>query len=307
MKQGLNMYVIETVPDDAPEQPEQLGTKYKFWYRDVFGRRCLFKEGRPGTGENWAEKVCCELCTLFGIPHGHYELAVWKNHKGVVTSMFVPEGGRLVFGNELLARFVPDYDGARRVRAPKHTLSRVMAVMLGVGGVEMPPGFNPPMEIKGVAGVFLGYLMLDALVGNQDRHDENWGLILLPGNRIILAPTFDHASSLGRNERDQERIERLTTNDQGRSVERYVERARSALYGWSGERPLTTLEAFEEAARLPGLQEAKGYWLSQLEAARIADFRLILDNIPPTEISGPAKAFALKMLEINRERLLSVR
>ncbi len=301
------MYGIETVLDDAPDTLEQLGTKYKFWYRDVFGRRCLFKEGRPGTGENWAEKVCCGICYLLGIPHSHYELAVWKEHKGVVTPNFVPEGGRLVFGNELLAKFVPDYDGARRVRAPKHTLSRVMAVMLGVAGVDMPLGFSPPAEIKDVAGVFLGYLMLDALVGNQDRHDENWGLILLTDGRIRLAPTFDHASSLGRNERDAERLERLTTRDQGRSVERYVERARSALYGRVGEKPLTTLEAFQEAARLPEVREAKAYWLSRLAATRIADFRFILDNIPPTEISDPAKAFALRMLEINRERLLSTR
>lgn len=296
------MYAIETVPDDAPDQPEQLGTKYKFWYRNLFAQRCLFKEGRPGTGENWAEKVCCEISTLLGIPHSHYELAVWKNHKGVVTPSFVPEGGRLVFGNELLASFLKDYEGERRVRARKHTLSRVMAVMSG--GWEMPDGYIPPSEVHGVAGLFLGYLMLDALVGNQDRHDENWGLILLSDGRVTLAPTFDHASSLGRNERDEERIARLTTNDQGRSVERYVERARSALYGRVGERPLTTLEAFEEAARLPEVREAKGYWLSQLAATRIADFRLILDNIPPTEISAPAKTFALKMLEINRERLL---
>lgn len=299
------MYAIETVPDDAPDQPEQLGTKYKFWYRDGFGRRCLFKEGRPGTGENWAEKVCCELCTLLSIPHSHYELAVWKDHKGVVTPSFVPEGGRLVFGNELLARFVKDYEGERRVRAPNHTLTRVMAVMSkGAEIIGMPDSYLPPAEISGVAGLFLGYLMLDALVGNQDRHDENWGLILMPDGRVTLAPTFDHASSLGRNERDAERIERLTTNDKGRSVEHYVERARSALYGRIGEKSLTTLEAFSEAARLPEVRETKGYWLSQLAGTRIADFRLILDNIPPTEISVPAKDFAVRMLEINRERLL---
>jgi len=300
------MYAIETVPDDAPDQTEQLGTKYKFWYRDESGRRYLFKEGRPGTGENWAEKVCCEVCTLLGIPHSHYELAVWKDHKGVVTPSFVPEGGRLVFGNELLASFVKDYEGERRVRARNHTLSRVIAVMFRGGAfIKMPDGYFPPAEIHSAAGLFLGYLMLDALVGNQDRHDENWGLILLPDGRITLAPTFDHASSLGRNERDKERIERLTTNDQGRSVERYVARARSALYGRVGERPLTTLEAFEEAARLPEVREAKEYWLSRLAATHIADFRLILDNLPPTEISDPAKAFALRMLEINRDRLLA--
>lgn len=223
----------------------------------------------------------------------------------MVTPSFVPEGGRLVFGNELLARFVKDYQGERRVRARKHTLSRVMAVMVrGEGIIQMPDGYLRPAEIHNAAGLFLGYLMLDALVGNQDRHDENWGLILLSDGRITLAPTFDHASSLGRNERDEERIERLTTKDEGRSMERYVTRARSALYGRVGEKPLTTLEAFEEAARLLELWAEKAYWLSRLEASGIGDFRSILDNVPPTEISGPAKDFALRMLEINRERLL---
>lgn len=300
------MYPIVSLPDNAPDQMEQLGTKYKFWYRDEQGQRCLFKEGRPGTGENWAEKVCCELCARLGIPHGHYELAAWKDHKGVVTPTFVPDGGRLVFGNELLAEFVPGYDGERRVRARKHTLARVMAVMrLGGSGIEMPTGFVPPPEVENVAGLFSGYLMLDALVSNQDRHDENWGLIWLPDGRVTLASTFDHASSLGRNERDEARLERLSTGDRGRSVERYVERARSALYDRPGEKAFATLEAFDEAARLPETRAAKAYWLARLAAVHVAEFRSILDNIPPTEISDPAKAFALRMLEINRDRLLS--
>ena len=45
------MYPIVTVPNDASELPEQLGTKFKFWFRDQ-NRRMLFKQGRPGTGEN---------------------------------------------------------------------------------------------------------------------------------------------------------------------------------------------------------------------------------------------------------------
>lgn len=300
------MYPVVSVPDDAPDQLEQLGTKYKFWYRDPNDQRHMFKEGRPGTGENWAEKVACELCQLLRIPHSHYELAVWKDHFGVVTPNFVPEGGRLVFGNELLAAFVPDYDGESRVRARKHTLVRVMAVMrLGGASIGMPDGYVAPPEVTNVAGLFLGYLMLDALVGNQDRHDENWGLILFPDGRVTLAPTFDHASSLGRNERDEVRIERLTTADQGRSVARYVERARSALYDRTGEQALSTLAAFQEAGRWAETKEAKAYWLARLQSVRIAEFRSILDNVPPTEISDPAKAFALRMLEINRERLLS--
>lgn len=315
------MYPIIQVADEAPEQPEQLGTKWKFWYWGDGNQRWLFKEGRPNTGENWAEKVCCELCALLGIPHGHYEFAVWKDHHGVVTPTFVPEGDRLILGNELLAKFVADYAGKRRVRAHKHTLARVMAVIRGSARfgvkvpspdgvssvirpipIDMPLGYESPAGVKTVSEVFVGYLMLDALVGNQDRHDENWGLILSSNGSLTLAPTFDHASSLGRNEQDAERLDRLTTRDQGRSVERYVERAKSALYRAVGEKPLTTLAAFQDAAKL--VPEAGKYWLQRLEATNIADYRRIFDNVPATEITEPARDFALRMLEINRIRLL---
>ena len=78
------MYPTVTVPNDASELPEQLGTKFKFWYRD-HNRRMLFKQGRPGTGENWAEKVCAEIAALLGLPHAPYDLAVWQGLHGVIT------------------------------------------------------------------------------------------------------------------------------------------------------------------------------------------------------------------------------
>jgi hypothetical protein len=50
--------------------------------------------------------------------------------------------------------------------------------------------------------LFPGYLMLDALIGNTDRHHENWGARVLAGlgngrRMAVLAPTYDHASSEG--------------------------------------------------------------------------------------------------------------
>lgn len=92
------MYSVIPLPDDVFDQPEQLGTKYKFWYHDESGRLCLFKEGRPNTGENWAEKVCCELCKLLGLPHADYEFATWKHYRGVVSPSFVPKMGDWFMG-----------------------------------------------------------------------------------------------------------------------------------------------------------------------------------------------------------------
>jgi len=295
-------YPIIQLPDDAPTQLEQLGTKTKFWFRDQDGQSMLFKEGRPGTGENWAEKACCEICQLLDIPHASYELAAWKEQKGVVSPIFVPEGGRLVCGNELLAKIIDDYEEGKRYKVRQHTVRSVMAVA-STKGIGFPLGWAAPTAIKDAAGLFAGYLMLDALISNQDRHHENWGLVFVPDQGVFFAPTFDHASSLGRNETDKVRIEMLATRDKGRSVEAYVQRAISALYASpSSSRPLGTLEAFTEAAKIR--PSAAGYWVGRLANINIEEFRAILAEVPDTEISAPARDFACRMLEVNRQRIL---
>jgi HipA-like C-terminal domain. len=298
------MYPVISVLNDASDLPEQLGTKRKFWYRTGDGQVFLFKEGRPNTGENWAEKVCCELCRLIGIPHANYELATWKDHKGVVTPKFVPDDGRLVLGNELLAKIIKDYPHEVRYKARQHTVTVVMAI-LSWPEIGKPLDYDMPNELALARDVFVGYLMLDALVANQDRHHENWGLISSPSRQITLAPSFDHAASLGRNELDAVRMRRLKTSDKGDSMERYVERAASAFYpSLKGQRPQSTLTAFEDAARQA--PKAAAYWLKCLGSTTIGDYEAVFKNIPDSEITEPASQFALRMLELNRKRLLEM-
>lgn len=54
--------IIDIVSVDT-ELPENLGTKEKFWVKRG-EKLCLVKFGRPDTGEDWAEKIVCELATL---------------------------------------------------------------------------------------------------------------------------------------------------------------------------------------------------------------------------------------------------
>lgn len=129
---------------------------------------------------------------------------------------------------------------------------------------------------------------------------------MAPPHLISLAPTFDHASSLGRNERDEERRRRLSTRDKGSAIETYVRRARSAFYSSSaGSHPLSTVDAFAEGARIAA--RAGPYWLSRLQSLAAADFALIFDSLPPSEISDPSREFALEMISANKSRLLSLR
>ena len=285
-------------------QLEQLGTKAKFWYELGDEQRILFKEGRPGTGENWAEKVCCEIARLLDIPHAEYELALWGEKKGVVTPSLVPKFGRLVLGNELLAWVDKTYDPSVRYKSAQHVLRRVIAV-LQQSSIGMPVGWNKPAQITNATGVFAGYLLLDALVGNQDRHHENWGLIIIPNIGLVIAPTFDHASSLGRNETDKSRIERLNTKDKGYSIESYVAKARSGFYeNQASIKAMGTLEAFHECSKVKPRDGQ--YWLDRLFALNDSDFWDILKEIPDDFITPEARKFALEMLSMNRKRLLSL-
>ena len=296
-------YPVYSIPEDISNQLEQLGTKSKFWYRGADGQRMLFKIGRPGTGENWAEKVCAEICEMLDLPHAQYDFAKWRNSEGIVTPSTVPHDGRLILGNELLASYIEDYDKNKRSRARQHTVGRVIA-FTNIRTISTPLGWEKEHGIETAADVIVGYLMLDALVSNQDRHHENWGLIFIPSVGLYLAPTFDHASSLGRNESDQRRQERLTTNDKGMNVRAYVERAKTPLYKASSSKsPLSTVEAFEEASRIR--PAAGAFWKSKLSVIDSSMYLGILNRVPNTLISDTAREFALKMLEENTDRLLN--
>jgi len=311
--------VIE-VRDDAAHATEAMGTKPKFWYHDDDRGLCLFKEPRGNTGEDWAEKVSAELADLLGLPHAEYELALWQGRRGTISPTFVPEGGQWIPGNQLLQVFVPNYPapgpGSRKFyRVSQHTVDAVFEVLeLRHRGsppvVQLPIGFAGMEGVSISAEVFTGYLMLDAWIGNTDRHHENWGWVLKPvepslsnASAMHLAPTFDHASSLGAHEPDSNREERLSTRDVGRSVERYVEKARSALYAKEGnKKALATVDAFLAAARL--CPAAARSWLRRLSRVRLEEMRTIVERVPGKRISSIGIEFACKVLELNQSRLL---
>lgn len=174
------MFPVTTLPDDAPEYWEQLGTKKKFWFRNS-----LVKFGRPNTGEDWSEKVAAELAERLGLPHARYEMGLWKNERCVISPNFVPDGCSLITGNELLGRHHPSYTQAvRRFNQSAHALNAIWDV-LEQSICELPLNWTAPAALRTAREVFAGYLVLDTLIGNTDRHDENWALIQAPEKRSI--------------------------------------------------------------------------------------------------------------------------
>lgn len=283
---------------------EQLGTKEKFWFNfQNQPTKHLFKFSRENTGEHWSEKVAEQLCHELGIPHATYEMATLDGRFGIITPTIIPKDCRMVMGNEVLHKDSPThYPDSTNVRVKEHTVSRVLGV-LSSDKFELPES-EYDLEGLSAADLFCGYLMLDALVSNQDRHHENWAIILDNSDgRMMLCPTYDHAASLGRELLDDERKDRLESKDRGRQIYTFVRRARSELFKLKKDkRPLKTDEAFWHAVE--DRPDAKKFWINKLKELSDEKIDLIFSKIPNTVISELAREFAKQMVLENKKRLL---
>jgi len=296
-------YPIVVLPPDARGRVEQMGTKEKFWFKDATDIWWLFKYNRRGHGDDWSEKIACEIAGALELDHAHIELATFETSRGVASRDF-SERGRLplIHGNELLVRLVnPQYPKDQNYRVTEHTVESVRHI-LDQEWVIPASEYTDAAGITSAMDLFAGYLMLDALIGNTDRHHENWAIIL-SGRQAWLAPTFDHASSLGFNISDAERIDRMTPG-RNRSVETFADKALSKLYLAGADKPLSPLVAFAEATK--DRPAARRAWIDRLQRVADNDFWDIIDRVPTERMSKPARDFAFALLRLNRDRILGV-
>lgn len=305
------MFPIHQIPPGSALSSEPLGTKFKFWFQDPDFGLTLFKEGRPGTGENWAERIACELAELLDLPHARYEFAQYEGKDGVLSRSLVERGARIIHGNELLSAQITDYgqDDLPRYRNTNHTLRRVVAYLRASSDlVGAPYGWTQTPALRTAIDFFIGYLMLDAWIGNQDRHDENWGLLKTSEGNLFLAPSFDHGSSMARNLTDEDRTLRLNTKDQPRHISTFVTTAKSGFFPHSIEKQkkaILTLDAFIQSANYS--PSAAVAWQERLAAIDEKVIRNVVDKVPECWMTEPSRMFTCELLRLNRERILAAK
>lgn len=151
------------------------------------------------------------------------------------------------------------------------------------------------------------YLILDAVIRNVDRHHENWGILcrVVDGRlKDRLAPTFDHASSLGRE---------LIDTGRGRSrhrflselgIDRYAERAPGAVFiaeaSRRGPSPLALM-------RWGVIQTDYGVFfrkaLTKLDNLNVEVVQEIVSKIPSSWMTGLAREFVVRLVTYNIDEL----
>jgi len=247
-------------------------------------------------GDDWAEKIASETATLLGVPAAPVELAIRHDQLGIISGD-VSAGWELVLGNEVLHGQDPDYDRGRRRGVPGYTIEAVFAALRSLD--VSPPTGSPDVD---ASLVFAGYLLLDALVANTDRHHENWGVLVDPNGeeRTQLARTFDHASCLGFQLSDDERAEHLQTNDANRTVGAYAARGRSRHFAAGPSLVDLAVEAIAACGH-----EARSDFRARLQKMDDEHLAAVAAAVPVGRMSQPSRMFSTRLMGENRRRLLN--
>jgi hypothetical protein len=279
---------------------ETSGAEAKFWLEEPGTQlRWLLKSVTVKAGhvhgEDWAEKAASHLASLLDIPCARVELAVRGESPGCISASLRPGSYQMQPGQMLLERCnAPGYvHHSTGKDHPGHSPANIQAAL---AGALPPPGFDLPFDATAY-DVFAGYVLFDAWIANQDRHDSNWS-VLIPDTATAsptrLSGSYDHASGLAFNEQDLRR-ETLLTQPGG--VERWCAKGRANRF--EGRPGLVAAAA--EALALASA-EAQAHWSRQLRQVSDEDARRVLARTP--RMSDTARTFAGRVLEVNRRRII---
>ena len=258
-------------------------------------------------GEDWAEVTATQVAKLLGVPCAETSLCLREDVRGSISKSVIPDGcdmneGGVVLETAGVCGYFRQTDSRKvrdperpRVKRPGHTLENIRHVL---EGVEPPEAFAGPSGSTGF-DVFVGFTILDALVANRDRHEQNWA-VLRP--RLIdqperLAPSFDHGGSLGYNVRDEERLRCL---EEPARLEKWARRGTAHRFEHVGTAP----PLVDLALQAVGLGSPSGalWWRGRLEALNLEPVHAALMS----GISGMSEAaatFSSRLLDINLGRL----
>lgn len=237
-----------------------------------------------------AEVFTSRLATAIDLPAAECEFATLDGELGLISRNVTPHGFNLNTG----MTYLPEVEGYQR-RPSAGSASEGGRMRLDEGytldsmervleHVEAPPGVS---DLSGFA-VFAGYLVLDAMVGNGDRHPGNWAILERQSDGArFLAPTYDHGSALGAGLTDE--------NRRDKDPVAFARRGRANPFS---PRKQLLVDLALEAVRRSGAD----LWVARVAALDEVSIRETLEA-PQGRLSAVAATFMAQVIVENQRRL----
>jgi hypothetical protein len=112
--------------------------------------------------EHWTEIAASKIGLYFGFNVLDYNVGISNNRVGCISLSMVDEEDELIHGQQLLTQIRPKFE---KKKGTDHTFQLIDEV------------FKNNNSINSTFGDFLKMLVFDSIIGNRDRHQQNWGFI----------------------------------------------------------------------------------------------------------------------------------
>lgn len=200
----------------SPDNPEPTCIKSDWRY--------LFKLSRSQNWcpwQFWMEIVAYRLGCLIDVPVPPAYVGLNRKYQtgedtyGALIEWFYDERqDDYIEGGQLMAQLIENYDRKKGAQHNFESISKIIA--------------STSEFIKHWAGVFT----LDCLIGNTDRHQDNWGWILKGAKqnpkdyKLSYSPAFDNGTALGYEIREKDFVKYQDVN----KLSRYLTRPKLARH-----------------------------------------------------------------------------
>lgn len=165
--------------------PEGSGRSEKIWLMNPdTGQTGLFKFKKDiSTTDHVSECIAYELANLIGIPCARFEIGTYNDREGSMSYNIVTRKTEVLMeGIYCISLQYSRYDAETLMdleTGDKYSLEMI----------------EKALKPFGLFSQFLIILIFDFLIGNTDRHQSNWGLIM-ENKKVRLSPLYDNSSSL---------------------------------------------------------------------------------------------------------------
>lgn len=139
--------------------------KFYYFKRSQYKNATEAKPGKDYKYEFWSEVIAYEVGTLLGFTMLKYDIAIDGEIMGCISeSMIDSESEELIEGVKYLQAFSPNYDPQKKEHQTHYTFHLIENALKSAKlGHEMAN--------------IIELIIFDALIGNGDRHQENWAFI----------------------------------------------------------------------------------------------------------------------------------
>ena len=284
----MTKYDIKKVPKDfkfVQNEPIVRGSRKKILVKDNDEKLAMFKYERDDyiCSEACSEKIAYEIAKILGYKCAKIELAQDSDDKTGVLNYYFSDS--FISPHTDIVAYLNKNSNERKMY---YTISNIKNVLDEIN--------------ENLFKDFIKIMIFDSLIGEQDRHEENWGITETNG-KYSMSPLYDNGDSLLREFKNIENAKKYYSGK--RSFDAYIKRSKCIIYKEDNKKQYKHFELIEYLViNYPELTLPEIKKLNILTDDIIND---LVNKIPNQLLDEEHKKYIIKYVITRKNILLSIK